>query len=119
MFENEITLFKNINVEIDSIYLLSNVLKENQIKRNLKEILKNIFLLNNFRISEKTINKYFSNYINFITYNLIDNTIKSNKDLKYYIEHELLLTIENTEYLFNRFFNNEYNKIENFLFIEI
>lgn len=113
------SLFIEISTKNDILFLCSELKKESEIKKELKTILKKIFLLNGFKISDKTINKYFTNYINFITFNLKDNTIKSNKNLKYYIENELLLTIENSEYLFKRFFNNNYNKIENFLFIEI
>ena len=64
------------------------------IKKQLKDILKKIFLLNGFKVSESTINKYFNTYINFVSNNLKDNTIKSSNDLKYYIENEMLLTIE-------------------------
>ena len=121
--ENEIliksSLFVEIRTKSDLLFLFSNLKSENQLKKDLKDILKGIFLLNGFSLSEKSINKYFENYINFIVQNLKDNIIKSSNDLKYYLENELELTIENEQYLFYRFFNNEYKTIENFLFVNV
>ena len=88
-------------------------------KKELTDILKNIFLLNGFKVSERTLKQYFDILINGITENLKDKTIKSSNDLKFYIENELLLFIENNDYLRKTFFNNEYKEIENFLFVEI
>ena len=113
------SLLTEINIKSEILFLCSEFKKENKIKSELKEILIKIFNLNGFKISEKTINKYFSNSIDFITYNLKDNVIKSSKDLKYYIQSELVLNIENNEFLFRKYFNNQYKEIKEFLFIEI
>ena len=113
------SLFVEIRVKNDLIFLFSDLYNEKQIIKELKDILRKIFLLNGFKVSETTINKYFNDYLNFICNNLKDNTIKNSETLKFYIENELMLLIENNDYLRKQFFNNEYKQIKNFLFVEI
>ena len=113
------SLFVEIRVKNDILFGFSDLYNEKQFKKQLKEILKKIFLLNGFRVSETLINKYFSEFSEFIYNNVSDKVIKSSNDLKFYIENELTLIIENNEYLFKRFFRNEFKEIKNFLFVEI
>ena len=105
-------------VENDVVYLMSK-LDEKFVRNLIKKHLKNIFLFNGQEVSEKLIDKYFSNFINFIYNNLNDNVIKSNKDLAFYIHNELQFTIENDEYLFKRFFKNKYFEIKLYKFVSI
>ena len=113
------SLLVEVHTKTDLLYLFSDLQGVQSIEKELKEILIKVFALNDFHISEKTINKYFKVSLNWIANNLKDNTIKTSKELKYYIEDEILKIIENEEYLKKTFFNNEYKEIKNFLFVEI
>ena len=113
------SLIVEVHTKTDLLYLFSDLQGVQSIEKELKEILIKVFALNGFHISEKTINKYFKVSLNWIANNLKDNTIKTSKELKYYIEDEILKIVENEEYLKKTFFNNEYKEIKNFLFVEI
>ena len=113
------SLIVELHTKTDLLYLFSDLQGIQSIEKELKEILIKIFALNGFHISEKTINKYFKVSLKWIANSLKDNTIKTSKQLKFYIEDEILKIIENEEYLRQTFFNNEYKTIKHFLFIEI
>jgi len=114
---NKESEFIEISVSNDILFMCSDLYNFEQIKKQLTKIFIKIFKFNDFVTNEQFINKYFEHSLNMISENLNDNTIKSNKDLKYYIQNEIYLTISNNEFLFNKFFNNQYLNVQNFLFV--